>query len=289
MISENNLSHKKFYAILQRCATLPQVHEEVCRNHDNNQWWPLTVSDWRLRLVVAGWSTRVSYHMITTYQRVVAQAHALGYDQLVTLSDEAVEEVVASLGLAQTRVAYFRSVTHFVEQFETEGRTLAEYENNQLVERFATSVRGAGYKVAQCAILYAKGYHCGIFPVDSGMKDMLGPCLGLSLPKTPIGHEVMRKHLEGLLQTYASDYSTLAEVTGYGDLALPKDRAPIWWAHLVLIYFKRRFCNRHLPSECPLRNVHRFGDAIGTMCDRHNPEPGGSNYVQCSESATGES
>jgi hypothetical protein len=67
-------------------------------------------------------------------------------------------------------------------------------------------VKGAGYKVAQCAILYAKGYHCGIFPVGSGMKDMLGPCIGFELPKGALAHNIMRKQIEHLLNARSTDY-----------------------------------------------------------------------------------
>lgn len=28
-----------------------------------------------------------------------------------------------------------------------------------------------------------------------------------------------------------------------------------WFCHLVLIYYKRYFCNKHNPENCPLRNL----------------------------------
>jgi endonuclease III len=273
-MSRDDSSHQQLYEVLKVCASLPEVKVEVMKNHDDNQWWPVTLSDWRLRLVIAGWSTRVSYRMIATYRRVVMSADALGYDQLCAMQDEDIEKLVESLGLARTRVAYFRSVQHFLERTSISKSILDETENDALIDLFAQQVKGAGYKVAQCAILYAKGYHCGIFPVDSGMKDMLGPCLGLKLPKGPHAHEVMRKQTEHLLKEHAGDYYDLALSLGYGHLSLPQDRAPVWWAHLALIYFKRRYCNAHHPEACPLRNNQLLAHTLGTMCDRFHPQQG---------------
>src|SRR5437763_10339888 len=103
------------YRVIRGAAALPDVRREVLRNHDDNRWWPLSVTDWRLRLVLAGWSTRVSYNMISTYQMVVARANALRYEQLSELSDEDAFRLVAPIGLASARIAYLRSVSHFLE------------------------------------------------------------------------------------------------------------------------------------------------------------------------------
>lgn len=273
MTFENTLDERLF-EVVKICAALPAVQREVFKNHDDNQWWPLAITDWRLRLVVAGWSTRVSYNMISTYRRVVAQANTLGYDRLSTMSDEDLTDVVAPIGLPQTRIGYLRSVKQFLDSSGIDMTLLQETENDALINLFAERVKGSGYKVAQCAMLYAKGYHCGIFPVDSGMKDMLGPCLGLALPKGPIGHEVMRKQIEQTLNGQPEAYYALAQQLGYGSLQLPTDRAPTWWAHLALIYFKRRYCNMHTPHFCPLRADVKIGAGIGTMCDRQHPQPG---------------
>lgn len=210
--------------------------------------------------------------------RFFRQSHyltgALGYDQLCIMPDEELASIVAPIGLVHSRIGYFRSVQHFLDQSGMEKKTLIETENDELIELFAKQVKGSGYKVAQCAILYAKGYHCGIFPVDSGMKDMLGPCLGLELPKGSLAHNVMRKVIEHQLNARPKDYSTLAHQLGYEHLNLPKDQAPVWWVHLVLIYFKRRYCNMHVPHTCPLRANQIIGKYIGAMCDRHHAQRG---------------
>ena len=244
------LSEATFFRALTTCAELPDVREEVFRNHDDNQWWPRSVEDWRLRMVLAGWSTRVSYTMISTYQSVVSQAAGIGYERLCRLGDERLYDLVGSLGLFSARKQYLQSLRCFIDTLDTDSEPLA-LPNDTLISRMAKEVKGAGYKVAQCAVLYAKGYHCGILPVDSGMKDMLGPCLGLQLPRSSIAHEVMRKHVERLLNDAAERTCDLARNTGYADLDLPADAAPIWWAHLVLINFKRHYCNRRSPADCP--------------------------------------
>ena len=279
---QDDFSHQQLYEALKTCASLPEVKIEVMKNHDDNQWWPIALADWRLRLVVAGWSTRVSYQMISTYRSVVKNVDTLGYEQICSMQDKDIEILVGSLGLAHTRITYFRSVQQFLERTDLSKSMIDETENDTLISQFAEQVKGAGYKVAQCAILYAKGYHCGIFPVDSGMKDMLGPCLGLNLPRGPIAHEVMRKQIEHLLQDHAGDYYDLAQSLGYEQLALPQDRPPVWWAHLALIYFKRRYCNAHHPETCPLRSSQFLASSLGTMCDRSHPQRGGWLNAQCS-------
>src|ERR1017187_6986839 len=93
------LSSPKLLAVIERCASLPDVRAEVRKNHDDNLWWPRAVEDWRLRMLFAGWSTRISYNMISSYQRVVARANSLGYQALCMLSDAELQEVVGPLGL----------------------------------------------------------------------------------------------------------------------------------------------------------------------------------------------
>jgi hypothetical protein len=269
---------QKLYNIVRACASLEDVKNEVFKNHDENRWWPLSIKDWRLRLVVAGWSSRISYRMISTYQRVVSEANKLGFDQMSVCSDEELVNIVKPLGLPRARIDYFRSVEQFLKRSGWTYETLAHSDNDSLIKSFTEGVKGAGFKVAQCAILYAKGYHCGIIPIDSGMKDMLGPCLGLQLPRAPRAHEMMRIQIETLVKENARQYHELAERLGYGSLDMPKDHAPTWWVHLVLIYFKRMHCNERAPFHCPLKFDPEFGKHIGSMCCREQPQEG--RYLQ---------
>ncbi len=274
-----SLTNEILCDVISTCANLPEVRREVFKNHDNNLWWPTTTKDWRLRMVIAGWSTRVSYNMISTYQRVVSDAINIGYESLCRMSDEDLENIVGPLGLFTARRDYLKSLKQFVDELKDQAVSPFEISNDDLIDMFARRVRGANYKVAQCAVLYAKGYHCGIFPVDSGMKDMLGPCLGLHLPRGPVAHEIMRKHIETILNTNSTDYYNLALRTGYGELSIAENIAPIWWAHLVLIYFKRLYCNKKNPIQCPLRSDSNIGECVGAMCDRNVPRIGGYPYV----------
>lgn len=273
------LSPHILYETIKSCAILPGVRNEVIKNHDNNQWWPLTVRDWRLRMVLAGWSTRVSYNMISTYRQVVSNANNVGYEQLCEMSEEKLYELVGPLGLFGTRLKYLKSLKLLITELQGRDLTPSAMANEDLIKTIAENVEGASYKVAQCASLYAKGYHCGIFPVDSGMKDMLGPCLGLQLPRSAISHEIMRKHIETLLNASALEYYELSQETGFENLAIPRNQAPIWWAHLVVIYFKRLYCNKHTPESCPLRAHSSIGRYLGTMCDRQVSSQGGYRCV----------
>lgn len=273
------LSHEILLEALSTCADLADVRQEVILNHDDNRWWPTTIQDWRLRMVIAGWSTRVSYNMIKAYQQVVHNVNRIGYDNLCRMSDAELQDLIGSLGLFDARNQYLRSLAKFIEEFVNETGLPPEIPNDKLIEVLAKDVKGANYKVAQCAVLYARSYHCGIFPVDSGMKDMLGPCLGLHLPRGAIAHEIMRRQMEKMLNAHYHEYHQLAVQTGYGNLAIPKEKAPIWWAHLVLIYFKRLYCNKKNPCQCPLRANPKIGKHIGSMCDRVAPQLGGYQYV----------
>lgn len=267
------------FEIVKTCASLPEIKEEVTKNHDNNRWWPKNVKDWRLRMVIAGWSTRISYSMITTYQKVVAEICEIGYDNLCSLSDNEIHRIIGSLGLFNTRINYLRSLEDFIGKYEIDDLKLSKLSNDTIIKNFAENVSGASYKVAQCAILYAKGYHCGIFPIDSGMKDLLGPCIGLSLPSGPIAHEIMRKHLENEISKDSSEYYRLSQNEGFIDLEIPKNNPPLWWAHLVLIYFKRLYCNKQNPQSCPLRLNPKVKKYIGHMCDKKSPQSGGIRYI----------
>ena len=91
----------RLHSFVTRAAALPDVKAAVEANHDDNRWWPIHVQDWRMRMAVAGWSTRVSYDMIGTYAGVVTQANALGWRKLTTLNDESLTRLVRPIGLGR--------------------------------------------------------------------------------------------------------------------------------------------------------------------------------------------
>ncbi|KOT52220.1 hypothetical protein ADK43_30395 [Streptomyces rimosus subsp. rimosus] len=239
-------------ALVARAADLADVRGEVEANHDDNRWWPTAVTDFRVRMLAAGWSSRVSYRMIDAYARVIRDAAALGFDALADSTDAEVASLVAPLGLPRARIAYLRSLSDITQQWAKDGIAPATdpLDADAMIRSFAEQVHGASYKVAQCALLYARGYHCGIIPVDSGMVSKLAPALGLALPPGPAAHEQMRHHLEAAVRSRPSAYRALAARHA---LTLPADAAPTWWTHLVLIYFKRLYLNRPSPRLCPQR------------------------------------
>lgn len=229
---------------LTSAAYHPEVLAEVEKNYYENRWWPLSVTDMNLRMLVAGWSTRISYSHIRTYAQVVEKVNAIGWQALCAMEDAEVRELVRAIGLPDARLRYLRSLQSFLNDPYTQ-RELVEGDHNQIISEFAREVDGAGFKIAQCAVLYARGYHCGIFPVDSGMVDMLSPLYPALLPSGARAHDVLRIWLEDLIAALRDDILMLADEVGF-NLALPNGCLPTWWAHLLLIYYKRVVWNRRI-------------------------------------------
>jgi hypothetical protein len=243
---------ERVYGLVAKAARQRDVKAAVEANHDNNRWWPLSVTDWRMRMAAAGWSTRISYSMISTYADVIRRADSLGWNGLVQLDDRALASMVRPLGLVSSRVAYLRSLASVVSQAEADGVNLPGMSPEDLIHLLEADVRGAGYKVAQCAALYTRGYHCGIIPVDSGMVTKLAPFLGIRLPSGPNAHERFRHVLQASTIGMADQYRDLTSALSYR-ITIPDDAKPTWFVHLVLIYFKRLYLNGPAQRLCPLR------------------------------------
>jgi endonuclease III len=241
-------------AFVTSAATQPDVRAAVEANHDDNRWWPAHVQDWRIRMAVAGWSSRVSYAMVSTYAGVVARADTLGWDLLSTLDDASLARLVRPIGLPSARIRYLRSLARFIDRTGVPGIDLATAPPDELIASFSAEVDGAGYNTAQCAVLYARGYHCGVIPVDSGMVTRLAPLLGITLTAGTAAYEHLRKLLQAAVTAHADAYRDLAAHLGY-QLTIPPGAPPTWFAHLVLIYFKRLYLNRPAPQLCPRRPV----------------------------------
>lgn len=242
------ITSEKLKRILAICSSDESVKEEVVKNHDNNLWWPTDIADKRMRLLIAGLSTRISYNMIATYQQVVAKLNKHSYEEIIKMDDECLSEIVSPLGLLNARMTYIKSMINFIEKYYND---LDKYNNEKLIELISKNVHGASYKVAQCCVLYLRGYYCGIMPVDSGMKDVLLPCIGFTKRNGSIAHEILRKELEEIVKKL--DLESIVDKNGYSKLiTIPKNTPFTWWSHLVLIYFKRFYCNKHKPDLCPL-------------------------------------
>lgn len=83
---QSKLDNQRVLNLLRAASQQPQIRRMVEDNHDNNRWWPLEVADPRIRMAVAGWSSRVSYAMIATYQEVVDRTASIGWDSLIELT-----------------------------------------------------------------------------------------------------------------------------------------------------------------------------------------------------------
>lgn len=241
------MSKEEMKEILSICSAMPDVKEDLFKNHDNNMWWPLGVDDYRKRLLIAGLSTRISYNMINSYRKVINDLNNYSYEEIKNMSEQELINIIKGLGLSNTRYKYLSSMIKFIENYENE---IQEKSDDDLIKLIADNVNGASYKVAQCCVLYMRGYYCGIMPVDSGMKDVELPCMGFNEYKNAIGHDILRKQLQELVED--NDMTDIIEKNGYSKLNIPDYQNATWWAHLVLIYFKRHYCNKHKPEECPL-------------------------------------
>jgi hypothetical protein len=244
-------SHVRLSRMVTVAAGQDDVTGDVEANHDENRWWPTWIADYRMRMLVAGWSTRISYRSINTYAGVVTRAAHIGFDTLSAMPDDEITAIIQPLGLPAARIGYLRSLHSFL------GSRAEDYllhgDATTVIADFAGQVEHASYKVAQCSLLYARGYHCGIIPVDSGMITRLAPALGLNLASGAVAHEQMRLYLEAHAGANAEHYTRLAYEQGA--IALPARANPSWWLHLVLIYFKRRYLNQPHRRVCEQRPV----------------------------------
>lgn len=240
---------EEFKKIIDICSNQEEVRNAVKKNHNNNLWWPLEVEDYRKRLLIAGLSTRISYNMIDSYRKVINDLNSYSYDEIKNMTEDEIINIIKGLGLSNSRYKYLSSMVDFIEKYENEIKTLS---NDELIKLIADNVSGASYKVAQCCVLYIRGYYSGVMPVDSGMKDVELPCLGFEQHKNVLGHDILRKELETIVKD--NNMGEIIKQNGYEELKVENYDNATWFCHLVLIYYKRYFCNKHNPEICPLRN-----------------------------------
>lgn len=244
------MNKKILSRILDVCSSLDDVKVDVVKNYENNLWWPLDIDDYRKRLLIAGLSTRISYFMINSYRNVIKNLNYFTYNEIKNMTEKKIVNIIKPLGLNNTRYKYIRSMINFIENNKS---NINKLNINKLIELISRNVDGASYKVAQCCVLYMKGYHCGVMPVDSGMKNIFLPCIGFKEYNSAIGHNILRKKLEKLIK--GLDLEKIIKKNRYNDLNFNVYTNATWWSHLVLIYFKRHYCNKHKPKNCPLNNI----------------------------------
>ena len=243
------MTKEEFKKVIDICSRQEEVRNAVKKNHNNNLWWPLEVDDYRKRLLIAGLSTRISYNMIDSYRKVINDLNNYSYEEIKNMSEEEIINIIKGLGLSNTRYKYLSSMIDFIEKYDNEIKKLS---NDELIKLIADNVSGASYKVAQCCVLYVRGYYSGIMPVDSGMKDIELPCLGFETYKNALGHDLLRKELEELVKN--NNMEEIIKKNGYEELNIEDYANATWFCHLVLIYYKRYFCNKHNPEICPLKD-----------------------------------
>ena len=243
------MTKEEFKNVIDICSQQQKVKDAVKKNHDNNLWWPLEVDDYRKRLLIAGLSTRISYNMIESYRKVINDLNSYSYEEIINMPKEKIIDKIKGLGLSNTRYKYLSSMIKFIEKYDNEIKTLS---NDELITLIANNVDGASYKVAQCCVLYVRGYYSGIMPVDSGMKDIELPCLGFNEYKNALGHDILRKELEKLVKN--NNMEEIIKNNGYEELNIKDYNNATWFCHLVLIYYKRYFCNKHNPEICRLKD-----------------------------------
>lgn len=247
------MKKEEFKKIIDICSKQEEVRSAVIKNHNNNLWWPLEVEDYRKRLLIAGLSTSISYNMIDSYRKVINNLNSYTYEQIKNMKKDEIINIIKGLGLSSTRYKYLTSMINFIEKYDKEIRELS---NDELIKLIADNVSGASYKVAQCCVLYVRGYYSGIMPVDSGMKDVELPCLGFEQYKNALGHDILRKKLETLVKD--NNMEKIIKQNGYKELKVENYENATWFCHLVLIYYKRYFCNKHNPENCPLKDYFKI-------------------------------
>lgn len=257
-----SISKERLYNVLDICSQDETVKQNVIKNHDNNLWWPVNVEDYKMRLLISGMSTRVGYTMINSYVKVINKMIEIGYDEIITYTEEQIKDVIRPLGLLNARYKYIASMITFIEKYKD---NIFNIKTDELIALVNKEVNGASYKVGQCCVLYLKGYYeSGVMPVDSGMKDMFLPCIGFNEQKGAIGHEILRNDLENLINEL--DLKTLIKKNGYFDkITIPDNNVLTWWAHLVLIYYKRAYCNKHKPNECKIK-IELQNEGLNDKC-----------------------
>ena len=241
------MEDSKFVKIIDICSKQEDVKEEVHRNHDNNKWWPKEIIDYRKRLLIAGLSTRISYNMIDTYQKVIQKFDIYSYEQICTMDEETLKDIIRPLGLTKSRMTYIKSMIGFIEKNE---EIINELSNNELIELIAKEVNGASFKVGECCTLYMRGYYCGVMPVDSGMKDIELPCMGFDYIKSAKGNKILSDEISEIVKR--NDFKKIIKENGYEDLNIENMNNPTWLIHLILIYYKRLYCNKHRIDDCEL-------------------------------------
>jgi endonuclease III len=238
------MNYDDFVKIIKLMSEVDEVESEVKKNYVNNLWWPLEIVDKRMRLLIAGLSSRISYTMINTYRKIIFQLNELGYERLEKSLDEEIIELIKPLGMYNMRLKYIRSMMTFIKKNDL---LILSTDKELFIKTISKEVYGASYKIGQCCALYYLGYESSIMPVDSGLLNVTLPCIGIDTSKNSYGHEEARLKLETSVKRRFEDIENIV----YEDFIF---KNPFWFSHLILIYYKRAFCNKRKWESCVISN-----------------------------------
>src|SRR5699024_1020989 len=110
----------KIVQIVKTMAIQPDVMNAVIKSHDENPWWPMSITDWRMRMIVAGLSTRVSFRMLHIYKNAIAELSKLTYEDVKKSSDDTLMQILKPLGLVNNRLKFFRSMVEYLSRYNTD-------------------------------------------------------------------------------------------------------------------------------------------------------------------------
>ncbi len=131
------MNKQMFTNIIDVCSKQESVKREVLLNHDNNLWWPINITDYRMRLIIAGLSTRISYNMIHTYIKVISRLSSYQYEDIANMDKEQLISIIQKLGLTNNRYKYVQSMVNFIN---SKDEFFGRNQNDVLVSEIAKNV-----------------------------------------------------------------------------------------------------------------------------------------------------
>lgn len=120
-------------------ASQMEVKDTVINSHDNNPWWPRDVDDWRMKMLVAGLSTRVSFRMLGSYTNTINNFLMHSYEEIKERSDDDLRVMLKSLGLPDARIKFIRSMSGYIDN-NLKSKDIKNIPNGALIADIAKNV-----------------------------------------------------------------------------------------------------------------------------------------------------
>lgn len=74
--------------------------------------------------------------------------------------------------------------------------------------------------------------------------------MGFEYIKNSKGNKILSEQLKEIIER--NDFREIIEKNGYSNLNIENVENPTWLIHLILIYYKRLYCNKKNPKCCKL-------------------------------------